>query len=530
MSSDCCYLCTECPNSYATFEELELHMHSHKKTTQMDTQNSVEEHELSEVDRHSPSSSDLTDGMMSHDVDEDQMDQSMDDTMLDQSIDSIEDLKPGYQCRFCPTRFDERSQLNFHYTSCHRDKPQYECDVCHTIFAVKRELSTHMRTHSGEQPHTCTQCGKEFGTRQLLKKHWMWHTGERSHVCKHCNKAFFQKGHLTQHLMIHSGGRPHQCNLCQKTFIFKFDLNRHMKIHAERGYSCRQCGRSFTRQQSLDEHALKCKIKSSSDATTPPVKIEQPSPVFPLISQPLLNFNQENVAKMAQSLIAQQQQRALAALFARHQAAQLPPQPAVPPPPPPPAPTAQLIPSLFCALCSRAFPNQPAFAVHMYVCHIQNNVAAVGDEAKLPVLAPVNPIKTDPEEVHVNILSTATNSSCSSSPQETSSTTFAETSPSNTEEVTASPHNESMPSPPSSQAGEAPSKYCTSCRLHAVRSTELEAALLAKGHELEKFKEMMRAVVTTTGQLLNQCSPDNVFIAHTKNIFAQLQNSICSSE
>ncbi|VDO75113.1 unnamed protein product [Heligmosomoides polygyrus] len=220
---------------------------------------SFQEHDLSEVDRHSPSSSDLTDGMLSHDVDEYQMDQSMDETMLDQSIDSIEDLKPGYQCRFCPTRFDERQQVSLRGDLL--DKPQYECDVCHTIFAVKRELSTHMRTHSGEQPHTCTQCGKEFGTRQLLKKHWMWHTGERSHVCKHCNKAFFQKGHLTQHLMIHSGGRPHQCNLCQKTFIFKFDLNRHMKIHAERGYSCRQCGRSFTRQQSLDEHALKCKTK-----------------------------------------------------------------------------------------------------------------------------------------------------------------------------------------------------------------------------------------------------------------------------
>ncbi|KJH49889.1 zinc finger, C2H2 type [Dictyocaulus viviparus] len=179
------------------------------------------EHELSEVDRHSPSSSDLTDGLTPHDVEEYQMDHSIIDEPLEQSLDSIEDLKPGYQCRFCPTRFDERQQLNSHYSTCHRDKPQYECDVCHTIFAVKRELSTHLRTHSGEQPHTCTQCGKEFGTRQLLKKHWMWHTGERSHVCKHCNKAFFQKGHLTQHLMIHSGGRPHQCSLCQKTFIFK---------------------------------------------------------------------------------------------------------------------------------------------------------------------------------------------------------------------------------------------------------------------------------------------------------------------
>ncbi|RCN52479.1 zinc finger, C2H2 type [Ancylostoma caninum] len=466
--------------------------------------------------------------MLSHDVDEDQMDQSiMDDTMLDQSIDSIEDLKPGYQCRFCPTRFDERQQLNVHYTTNHRDKPQYECDVCHTIFAVKRELSTHMRTHSGEQPHTCTQCGKEFGTRQLLKKHWMWHTGERSHVCKHCNKAFFQKGHLTQHLMIHSGGRPHQCNLCQKTFIFKFDLNRHMKIHAERGYSCRQCGRSFTRQQSLDEHALKCKAKSSGMAT-PPMKIEQPSPVFPLITQPLLNFNQENVAKMAQSLIAQQQQRTLAALLARQQAAQLPVQPAAAPPPPTPS----IMPSLFCALCSKAFPNQPSFAVHMYMCHIQgNNVPVIGEETKMPILAPVNPIRTDQEDAHINVLSsTATNSSCSSSPQETTSTAFTATSPSTTEEVGASPLNESsLHSPPTAQ-NEIQTKPCTSCRLHAVRSSELEAALLAKGHELEKFKEMMRAVVTTTGQLLNQCSPDNVFIAHTKNIFAQLQNSICSSE
>uniref|UniRef100_A0A0K0CSX3 Zinc finger protein n=1 Tax=Angiostrongylus cantonensis TaxID=6313 RepID=A0A0K0CSX3_ANGCA len=278
------------------------------------------------------------------------MDQSIiEDTMLDQSIDSIEDLKPGYQCRFCPIRFDEREQ------------PQYECDVCHTIFAVKRELSTHLRTHSGEQPHTCTQCGKEFGTRQLLKKHWMWHTGERSHVCKHCNKAFFQKGHLTQHLMIHSGGRPHQCNLCQKTFIFKFDLNRHMKIHAERGYLCQQCGRSFTRQQSLDEHSMKCKTKR-------------------LAMVILLRFSMQRL-HMAQSLIAQQQQRALAALLARQQTvAHLPAPPAVPSAVQPASP---IIPSLFCVLCSKAFPNQPAFTVHMYVCHIQgNNVPVINEQVR----------------------------------------------------------------------------------------------------------------------------------------------------
>ncbi|VDK59695.1 unnamed protein product [Cylicostephanus goldi] len=222
------------------------------------------------------------------------------------------------------------------------------------------------------------------------------------------------------------------------------------------------------------------------------MKIEQPSPVFPLISQPLLNFNQENVAKMAQSLIAQQQQRALALLLARQQTSQLPVQPTAAPPPPP---TPSILPSLFCALCSKAFPNQPAFAVHMYMCHIQgNNVPMIGEETKMPVLAPVNPIKTESEDTHINVLtSTATNSSCSSSPQETTSTAFTATSPSTTEEVGSSPLNESLHSPPTAQK-EIQTKCCTSCRLHAVRSSELEAALLAKRHELEKFKEMMRAV------------------------------------
>ncbi|KAH7695640.1 Protein M03D4.4 b [Aphelenchoides avenae] len=155
--------------------------------------------------------------------------------------------------------FGDRDQLNVHYTHTHRDKPQYVCELCNAVFSVKRELSTHMRLHSGEQPHKCPDCGKEFGTRQLLKKHLMWHTGERSHVCAVCSKAFYQKGHLTQHMQIHSGERPHRCHLCKKTFIFTFDLNRHMKIHLERRFSCDACQKSFSEQRQLDEHSNRCK-------------------------------------------------------------------------------------------------------------------------------------------------------------------------------------------------------------------------------------------------------------------------------
>uniref|UniRef100_A0A1I7XHB7 Zinc finger protein n=1 Tax=Heterorhabditis bacteriophora TaxID=37862 RepID=A0A1I7XHB7_HETBA len=498
MSSECCYLCNECPISYATFEELESHMKEHNitKKSQLEPQSSIEDHDISEIDQHSPSSSDLTDGTMPEDpgpesTEDDQLmaDQSLD---ADLSVDSLDaDLQTGFQCRFCPTRFNDRSQLNIHYTHTHRDKPQYECEVCHTVFAVKRELSTHMRIHSGEQPHKCTQCGKEFGTRQLLKKHWMWHTGERSH-----------KGHLTQHLMIHSGGRPHQCKLCQKTFIFKFDLNRHMKIHAERGFSCGQCGRSFIRQVSLDEHSLKCKGKSSSTSrsSTPPMKSEphQPTPLFPMMTPSLLNFNQDQMAKMAQTILAQQQQRALASLIVSQ--APVPPQATMPTP-------------FFCVLCNKPFPNQPSFAVHMYVCHLQSGttgqiIKSEERETKsLPsIFQPINPIKTETEEEHVNVHSgTATNSSCASSPQKTSP--FPNHSPSIIEEgISPAPFSttrtvSTSPEPASKSCVEE-RKRCSECTLHRMRTSELEAALLAKGNELEKYKEMMRAAIDSNSEVI----------------------------
>uniref|UniRef100_A0AC35U5V6 Protein krueppel n=1 Tax=Rhabditophanes sp. KR3021 TaxID=114890 RepID=A0AC35U5V6_9BILA len=256
-TEDCCYLCNECSKSFASLDELESHIQkTHAENIVKDNNsNQIAALEQMEVSISSIMESQSTNSPSSSDISEDQSENG--------------NQKNSYTCRFCPKVFEDRGQLNIHYTHTHRDKPQYVCETCHMVFGVKRELSTHMRIHSGEQPHKCTQCQKEFGTRQLLKKHWMWHTGERSHVCPHCQKAFFQKGHLTQHLMIHAGGRPHQCHLCQKTFIFKFDLNRHMKIHAERGFNCGKCGRSFQKNTQLSEHEIKCKASPSTASPIP---------------------------------------------------------------------------------------------------------------------------------------------------------------------------------------------------------------------------------------------------------------------
>lgn len=39
----------------------------------------------------------------------------------------------NHLCRFCNKPFENREQLNIHYTHTHRDKPQYECEVCFKV-------------------------------------------------------------------------------------------------------------------------------------------------------------------------------------------------------------------------------------------------------------------------------------------------------------------------------------------------------------------------------------------------------------
>ncbi|PAV78747.1 hypothetical protein WR25_24474 [Diploscapter pachys] len=493
--------------------------------------------EISEMDDFSPSSSDDLDGSGS-------------------STGQLPDANGFLQCRFCPVKFENQPQLSLHYAQAHKDKPQYRCDTCHDVFAVKRELATHMRIHSGEEPHKCTQCGKDFGTRQLLKKHWMWHTGERSHICPICNKAFFQKGHLTQHLMIHSGGRPHKCKLCQKTFIFKFDLNRHMKIHAERGYSCNQCGRSFIRQLSLDEHALKCKGKSNSTIASSPssVKSDPSTPTFPNLMAPgMFNFNRDQLTKIAQSLLNQQQSTQPINFLASSlpQASPLSVSPIVTLPssvPTAPLPTPSPIP-YFCMLCSKPFATNSMFTAHMYVTHLQNRVVLPQTSLNLPaelmqgiqekkedspsLFTPIKPIRTDVEEnvVVEQHSATATNSSCASSPHK--SPPFG---------VSPSDHHTSTsPSPPipsftrmpqspkdaiQTQSHQIGQISCGTCQNNQNRICQLESALLAKDCELMKYKEMTKMILNASTQILAQAAPQNPLFLHTKNIFAQMQDSL----
>ena len=47
--------------------------------------------------------------------------------------------------------------------------------------------------------------------------------------CQLCGLWCFNSGSLTRHLRTHTGERPHTCTICYKKFSQKCNLNSHMK-------------------------------------------------------------------------------------------------------------------------------------------------------------------------------------------------------------------------------------------------------------------------------------------------------------
>ncbi|EFO94640.1 hypothetical protein CRE_15848 [Caenorhabditis remanei] len=503
------YLCRDCSGAFHSLDELQ----SHER----------DEHEM--VMEADP------------DMDDDKIGDENDEmTMIKVKIedsDSLSDTDSSH-ISMNPTTPSEKSS---------GDKARYECEDCHEMFAVKRELATHMRIHSGEQPHSCTQCGKEFGTRQLLKKHWMWHTGERSHVCPHCNKAFFQKGHLTQHLMIHSGGRPHECPQCHKTFIFKFDLNRHMKIHQERGFSCLQCGRSFLKQVMLDEHHLKCKGKPSSpirSLLTPTMKAGLENAFA--VKQEQIVLSPETIAKMAQKLLIQQQENqrsAFKTLLVKQQenilnnnnnnetnilknedikvgGFEIP------------APTLSI--NLTCMLCKSQFNNQSSFTLHMYMQHFTNQNPHLSIDSTLlnlphhhhshPTISMGNeptPLGSDSDP--------ATDTSCASSPQKTSPLQLMESSC--LEQSSVSPSSSSGASPQPTISESSTTSSCKDCTNSWQRVHDLEQQVLKKDEEFENYRQMTRQLISNVSNFLTTtATPENMFMMNAANVFTQIKNTL----
>lgn len=158
-------------------------------------------------------------------------------------------LPEFHQCKWesCHENFLSLEDLVAHVNEYHirTEASEYSClwQGCPRNgkgFNARYKMLIHMRTHTGERPHTCAveSCGKSFSRLENLKIHMRSHTGEKPYACPApgCNKRYSNSSDRYKHTRTHSESKPYHCKVtnCRKSYTDPSSLRKHYKtIHGK---------------------------------------------------------------------------------------------------------------------------------------------------------------------------------------------------------------------------------------------------------------------------------------------------------
>lgn len=79
-------------------------------------------------------------------------------------------------------------------------------------------------------------------------------SGQLTCLFPNCGKLSMRMYNIRTHIHTHLSYRPFACEVCGSRFVRQFDLRRHVKSHAEeKPFKC-DCGKTYTRRDTLQRH------------------------------------------------------------------------------------------------------------------------------------------------------------------------------------------------------------------------------------------------------------------------------------
>lgn len=233
----------------------------------------------------------------------------------------------GIACEICWKRFKRFDSLQRH-TKLHKVETtdMFRCEVCEKQYSRKYNLNRHLKNHRESElvasrtssvENLCNLCGKTFNRSDVFMKHVNTHDKKSVFPCQTCHAIFSRKDNLHRHMQKHyqfmlqlsckkcgksfceknsfvdhikdciqtgNGGREtafgsltqkqkeigRVCKICDARFT------RHMMIHNNHRFRCDSCGKSWTRQHKLKQHA--CNVDQPCTTQTAELYPKQTGP------------------------------------------------------------------------------------------------------------------------------------------------------------------------------------------------------------------------------------------------------------
>lgn len=185
-------------------------------------------------------------------------------------------------CKICNKMFATTSKLKAHLRKLHNiregkrivtnpykpEPGEFICPKCNREFLAPGNFGYHMKTCNPDLDYnslTCLLCNIKCASKQKLYSHY-----DRTHkrkICEQCGKSFTKAQSLAEHITKHLNPEPYLCDICGVRLRSKDQVETHMmKKHLPLTCFCSQCDppKPFAKDFQLKKHIQRVHLKVKS--------------------------------------------------------------------------------------------------------------------------------------------------------------------------------------------------------------------------------------------------------------------------